>query len=275
LTCLSTAKKIVSQVKADSASEVIEIGPGLGALTFLLLKEHSVVAIERDYVLANTLANQFLTTGAYRLHVLTQDVLTVKLSETPFSRKKKIVVGNLPYKISSQIIFWLIENRKWVAEAVLMMQSEMADRLCAQNKTKDYAPITILTNLVFRIKKCFRVSPNVFYPRPKVWSTVISLESRDLTGMNEDEFFLFGDFLRSCFHSRRKTLVNNLKVLDIGAEQLEEILLTAGITKSIRAEELTDSQFMELFHRVKLLGALTLNRREHILYESVNRALSD
>ncbi len=238
-------------VPIDPEIEILEIGPGLGALTGLLIQRHSVVAVELDHLFAERLIEQFIPPVPNGLKVLSKDILKCDLSKAPFCAKKLFIVGNLPYQISSQIIFWLLSNRKFFEGAILMLQSEMAIRLCADPGTKNYAPMTILSNLVFTLKKCFAVSPNVFYPKPKVKSTVISLLPRELVGIRESDLSSFGDFLKNCFHARRKTLLNNLKALDFPLDQWPVVFAREGFNPSIRAEALTSRQLLNLFHVIK------------------------
>ena len=242
--------RIVGTIAPESSDSIIEVGAGRGALTFLLAeKAGHVTAIEKDPFLVPFLR----TKEGPRLTVLEADVLEVDFGDIvrragyPPGRVK--LVGNLPYSISSPILFKTLESRSLFSLCVFLIQKEVAARVCGRPGTKDFAPISILLQNAFDAVVEFRVSPGSFSPPPKVDSAVISLTRRDAPRVpvdNEDRFRLF---LKASFAHRRKRLARNLEMSGVPKEDIEAAYSTLGLPGNVRAEELDIGRFAAL-HRV-------------------------
>jgi 16S rRNA (adenine1518-N6/adenine1519-N6)-dimethyltransferase len=237
LTDPNTARKIVASLSAPSTAPVIEIGPGTGALTQILTeKYHRFIAIEVD-----ERAVTLLRASHPDVEVFHQDILEVDwqaLRERIDDRM--YVIGNLPYYITSQILFSLLDAREHIEEAVLMMQLEVAERLVAEPRTKAYGILSVILQLYTRPEMLFKVSRNVFHPKPDVTSAVVRLafEARDVT--EDVEFGHLKHVVRTAFNQRRKTLRNSIgRILPEGVELPEK---WAGL----RAEELEPEDFVAL-----------------------------
>ena len=162
-------KKIVDVGKISKIDSVIEIGPGTGNLTNYIIDSQpkDITVVEKDSNLVKILKNKFNN----KINIINDDVL--ELDEN-FYKKKFTVFGNLPYNISTQILAnWCLNNNLRFKRLILMFQKEVADRIIAKVNTKEYSRITILANWKFDIKKIFDVSPNCFFPRPKIESTLL------------------------------------------------------------------------------------------------------
>jgi len=232
------ARKIVESLHALPNDVLLEIGPGQGDLTkFLLERTATVVGIELDTRAAGILRERF---GA-RLVLLEQDVRTVSLEEiaSRFGRKP-CVVGNIPYYITSEILFWLYDQRAWVRQATLMLQAEVASRLVARTETKAYGTLSVFTQLYADTELLFKVSRNSFHPRPQVDSAVVKLEFGK-TELSVDERLL-RNVVRRTFGTRRKTLRNGLRMMGFTENQLEEV----DIDLAKRPEELSPADFVRV-----------------------------
>ncbi len=233
------ARKIVASLKAEGAGCIIEIGPGNGVLTKYLInrKEPPVIAVEIDTEKVEFLRNEFHGNEDRIVH---SDIL--KLDISAFKRPIALI-GNLPYNISSQIFFRILEYRDIVTEVVCMIQNEVAERLSAGPGTKTYGILSVLLQAFYHIDYLFRVSPEVFFPRPKVYSAVIRLTRNEVTELDCDEK-LFFSIVKACFNQRRKTIRNSIK-------KITDKLLPASDLLSKRPEQLNVNQFAELTRMVK------------------------
>ena len=244
LTDANVARKIVGALEASPEEPVVEIGPGTGALTGLLLEAYpNLTAIEVD---ARAVA--YLRALHPGLDLRQADVLDVDWSALAQEKGRPLhVVSNLPYALTSPILFSLIDHRQQLRQAVLMMQLEVARRLVAVPRTKDYGILSVLTQLYARPVLLFRVSRNVFYPKPEVTSAVIRLAFDEPTAPDPgvDPAFLRA-VVRAAFNQRRKTLHNSLGRWT-RARALE---LPHGWGRQ-RAEELPPEAFVELAHYLR------------------------
>lgn len=244
LTDPNVARKIVGAVQAPPDGRVVEIGPGTGALTGLLRETYpTVTAIEVD---ARAVA--YLQAQDPGLDVRQADVLDVDWRALAEERGGPLyVVSNLPYALTSPILFSLLDHRLCLREAVLMMQYEVARRLVAVPRTKDYGILSVLTQLYAAPVLLFRVSRNVFYPKPDVTSAVIRLafDERAALDPDVDPAFLRA-VVRAAFNQRRKTLHNSLGRWT----RARAIALPHG-WEGKRAEELSPAAFVELAHYLR------------------------
>jgi 16S rRNA (adenine1518-N6/adenine1519-N6)-dimethyltransferase len=250
----SILRKIVDIINPKKDELVIEIGAGKGALTFPLAERSGkVIAVERDKDLVPFLRES----GRENIVVLGRDVLGVDFralvaDERAFAGKVKLT-GNLPYSISSPLLYKVLKDKDLFSACVFLLQKEVAERLAARPGSKDYAPLSILFQLHFDIRLCFTLAPGTFSPPPKVLSTLVSLEKRPTP------LFVIGDedrfrrFLRAAFAQRRKTLLNNLKSIPVALSDLQETFRRLCLKETVRAEQLTIAQFVSLFEL--LVGA--------------------
>ncbi|MCI0707098.1 MAG: 16S rRNA (adenine(1518)-N(6)/adenine(1519)-N(6))-dimethyltransferase RsmA [Ignavibacteriae bacterium] len=234
----NVARKIVASLRLSPDDMVVEIGPGSGALTKHLLSEtRTVIGIELDKRAAELLHDTF----GSALALLQDDVLRIDLAELARLHKQHLrVVGNIPYYITSEILFRLFEFRTVVQDATLMMQREVAQRLVAKPKTKDYGILSVATQLHTQPEILFNVSRNSFYPKPNVDSAIVHLAfKQELPRCN---ILLFTSIVRSTFGKRRKTLRNGLRYMGFSEQQLD----TVEFDLQKRPEELTVEDFLRL-----------------------------
>ena len=198
--------KIVKEINPSPDEFIIEIGPGLGALTkHLYEKTKNITLVEIDSRVVDELHDKYP-----ELEIFHQDFLKLDLIELASRKNAKIrITGNIPYNITSQILFKLIENINVVNDAVLMMQWEVAQRLRAERGTKDYGILAVIMQYFSEINLCFKVSPNVFYPKPKVNSALIHLNFNNLTLQESDKSFFSKNGATSVPNSFRSIIINN------------------------------------------------------------------
>jgi len=229
--------KIVKEINPQPDDLIIEIGPGYGALTQKLLSStENLIAVEIDNELSSSLKEKFPD-----LHLINEDFLESDLSKLTSSGKKLRIVGNIPYNITSPILFKLIENNKLINDAVFMVQLEVAKRMTSDRGTKDYGILAVVLKYFSETKLCFKISPNVFYPKPKVFSALVHINFKEIT-YPEEEQKLFIQIVKAAFGNRRKTLKNSL-----GNSIFHEIdFSNSGIDMSLRAENLNVDDFIAL-----------------------------
>ncbi|RNC79902.1 MAG: ribosomal RNA small subunit methyltransferase A [Balneola sp.] len=199
--------KILNSIQAEESDRIIEIGPGTGALTrWLVQKYNDVHVIEVDERAVAILEREFPD-----LSIHNKDVLKVDWQELVLEAGRNYVIGNLPYYITSPILFSLFESRTHFNEAIVMMQKEVAQRLVASPSTKDYGILSVQTQLMSTPELLFDVSPNSFSPPPKVMSSVVRL-TFDKQSLSCSDAML-KRVVRTAFNQRRKKLSNSLKPL--------------------------------------------------------------
>ena len=194
-------KKIITVINPEKNDRIIEIGPGKGALTEHLLNLKKITAIEIDPLLCSYLKGKIDS----RLNLINDDILNIKLDN--YSNYNKII-GNLPYYITTPIIFKFLDNPFW-DEAIFMVQKEVADRIVAIPGNKIYGRLSVMTQVKANIKKEFNISKNIFYPKPKVDSSLIRITIKKSN--NVKDFDVFSKIVKESFGKRRKMLKNSLK----------------------------------------------------------------
>lgn len=253
-------KGIVAAADIQPGDQVIEIGPGIGSLTEqLLLAGAKVLAYEVDDDLPEILHNELPQTIdgkplADRFKLVMKDVLKANFKEDTAGfldlNEPVKIVANLPYYITTPIIFDLIDSKLNFTSLTLMMQKEVAERLVAHPKTKAYGPLTIAVQSRMQVKLAEEVKSSSFMPRPKVDSAVVILTPLVNKYDIEDEDF-FNHVVKACFSQRRKTLANNLKAFVKDKEKREKLLTELGFDLKVRPEELTITDFIKLAHELK------------------------
>ena len=246
---------IVEAAGIKKDDQVIEIGPGIGSLTEqLLLAGAKVFAYEVDDSLPTILQNELPKKIddqplASRFKILLKDVLKANFKEDigdffDFTKPIK-VVANLPYYITTPIIFALAESDLHFTSLTLMMQKEVAERLEAQPASKDYGPLTISVQTEMKVKLALQVGRNSFMPRPKVDSSVVVLTPlKEKPAIEDRKHFIW--VVKMCFSQRRKTLNNNLKSLLPDKTKRDELITELGVEPRIRTEDLTIEQFIKI-----------------------------
>ncbi len=245
-------RKIVESIRCRSGDVVVEIGPGQGALTrHLIERPIALIGIELDKRAIELLQQSI----GGKMTLIHANVLDVHLQEISERQQRKLrVVGNIPYYLTSEILFWLFDARIFVVDATLMMQLEVARRLIAMPKNKEYGILSVFTQFYTDCKMLFKVSRNCFFPKPDVDSAVVSLQFKgELPACDEN---LFRSIVRATFGKRRKTLRNGLKSLAYDDHVLDRIPF--DVTK--RPEELTVEDFTSL---TNMLSQFTLSQKNH------------
>ena len=242
------AAKIVEALGDIAQRTVIEIGPGKGVLTDILVQRAGrLIAIELDRVLSAQLSLKYAR--AQNLEVIEADVLDVNFPAVLAGRPhpllrhgqetaaKADVIGNLPYYITSDILLRLFESRQCFSTVVIMVQKEVADRLAAAPGSSDYGLLSATAQLYAKVEKLFTLPPGAFSPPPKVHSSVVRLNmSPQLESLHVEERG-FINFLKLSFAQKRKTLWNNLRNT-YTEDALREALREAGVKPAVRAETL-------------------------------------
>jgi 16S rRNA (adenine1518-N6/adenine1519-N6)-dimethyltransferase len=239
-------RKIVAAAELTPEATVLEIGPGRGILTDALSRTAGrVIAIEIDPGLCSLLRTQ--NSDWKNVELVCADALTHPLETLPAGT---IVVANLPYYISTPLLFRLLEHRRRFPRLVLMLQEEVADRLAAKPGTTQYGILSLMAQYASEVTKAFKVSANCFRPRPEVGSAVVVLRPRTtalLARHNEPEF---ASVVRAAFAHRRKTLVNSLRDEGYVAKAAADAVAAMALVPAVRAEALTLEQFVELARRL-------------------------
>ena len=227
----NTINKIISIIEPKENENLIEIGPGRGAITIPISKQvKHLTAIEIDPMLVEYLENFKI----HNLDIIHKDFLEWEIKGTEKCR----VIGNLPYYISSPIIFKLIQN-KYVNEIIIMVQKELAQRLSANPNNKNFSRMSVVVQAFCDVSYECDISKNIFNPKPKVESSIVRLKKKENAKIN---FEKFSNFIKMCFVHRRKKLKNNL-------------IKNVGITKNIdflnneRPENLSVQQYIDLFNK--------------------------
>jgi 16S rRNA (adenine1518-N6/adenine1519-N6)-dimethyltransferase len=248
----ATAQAAIVDALGDvSTRTVVEIGPGRGAITSLLsARARRLVAVELDRELAQRLREEFRERGA--VEVLEQDVL-----ETDFAAlragdaERLLVVGNLPYYITSDILLQLFEYADDVERAVVMVQREVADRVAAEPGSREYGVLTVTAQMYARVEKLMTLPPEAFSPPPQVHSTVLRLTMGPRFGELGVEHEGFLPFVRSCFAQKRKMLGKNLRNAGFEAGRIAAAMEKCGIATQARAEELSVETLAALWRELQ------------------------
>lgn len=234
----NTVEKI-AKLACDPNTKTIEIGPGLGALTEQLLKySSSVDAYEIDKDMYEILANSIHDD---KLYVYLKDFLDVDLS---IYKEKVNICSNLPYYVTTPILFKIFESELDVNKITVMVQKEVGDRLNAGVGSEDYGALSIEVQYLYDVKLEMNISKNVFYPQPNVDSAIISFVPK--TARNRDFEAKFFELVKNCFRMRRKTLNNNLKDI-FDSETIDRIYKDMNLDKNIRAEQLSLDDYLKMY----------------------------
>lgn len=244
ITDTNLINKIVSSSKIDDKN-VIEVGPGRGALTKELAKRAKmVIAYEIDKDL--TIYLDELVRNNDNLEVIYKDFLSIDFK----SDKKWELIGNLPYYITTPILFKFLENNVYNS-ATIMVQKEVGERLISKPNSKKYNALSVIVQYLTNVERVANVSKKLFFPVPKVDSVVIRLEkknNREIPLEKEQDFLRF---VKACFTQKRKTLANNLtESYNQNKEAINALLRVNQFNESVRAEQLSLNDFINLFNQI-------------------------
>ena len=239
-------RKIIALAEIGPGATVLEIGPGRGVLTDALCKSAGrVTAIEIDPRLYAYMTER---QAEYpNLTLILDDAMVYSFEQVPIGT---IVVANLPYYLSTPLLFKLLDQRDRFPRMVLMLQEEVADRLVARPDGSDYGVLSIMAQYAADITKAFRVSAQCFRPRPEVGSAVVLLRTREERPLTAREEPCFAALVRAAFAHRRKTLINSMRDEGYDPEPVAQALRTMELSPTVRAEILAVPQFIELTKRL-------------------------
>jgi 16S rRNA (adenine1518-N6/adenine1519-N6)-dimethyltransferase len=230
-------RRIIDGVSPAVGERIVEIGPGRGALTWdLLRRAQALDVIEIDRDLARSLQEDPRATSALNVHVenaLATDFVRLRAQGAPLR-----IVGNLPYNISTPLLFRLLSQRSAIADMHFMLQKEVVDRMTAQPSNKTYGRLTVMLAAVAEVERLFDVGPGAFQPRPKVWSAIVRLRPTLQPRFEIGDDGVLRTLVTAAFSHRRKILSNGLKGL-LTPEEIE----SCGIDSQLRPEALTPPQF--------------------------------
>jgi len=250
LTDVNITEKIVTQSGIDKSCGVLEVGPGLGALTSALSKvAGKVVSVELDKRLVPVLTGLFSAQSG--VTVIQGDILKLdinKLIKENMSGLRHHVCANLPYNITTPAITAFLESGAFESVTV-MIQKEVAERICAKQGSPEYGAFTVYTNYHTKPAILFDVSPECFFPRPKVTSSVVKMDIREKRLLSYEDEKIFFKVVRAAFGQRRKTLVNALFAVfekTFSKEEISGIVANCGFDTRIRGEVLSIDDFIKL-----------------------------
>lgn len=236
-------EKIVSYGNISKNDLVIEVGPGMGALTtYLVDKAKYVLIYEIDKSLESILNEKLYGYDNYSLII--EDFLNVDVKKEidKYSYEKLIFISNLPYYITTPIIKKFIESNVFLDRMVVMVQEEVANRFSAKTGSRDYGSLTVYLNAYYDVSKVMKVNRNLFYPKPNVDSAVVLLKKKEIINIIDHDYFQ--KLVRDSFQFKRKNLRNNLKSYDL--EKISNILSKYNLSLNNRAEDIGVDIFIEM-----------------------------
>lgn len=233
-------KKIIKEFAPAQNDFIIEVGPGRGVLTEHLNKSQAnVTAIEIDKRVIDELREKFLNVS-----FINNDFLKIDLFDLACGKKLRII-GNIPYNITSPILFKLIDELETIQDALFMVQYEVAKRITSEPGTKDYGILSVILNYFFDINLCFKVPRTVFYPKPNVDSAIIKLKTKDVKYDFDKQLFI--NIVKGAFGNRRKNLKNSYSNSIFKVYELSSF--PVDLTK--RAEEFEIADFLKIYNYFK------------------------
>ncbi len=240
---LSVIQKLIYEINPKPTDRIIEIGPGLGALTFPLLDKLNsldVVEIDRDIIAKLKQKNN------PKLHIHGVDALQFDFTTLVNNENTIRIVGNLPYNISTPLIFHLLESKNIITDMHFMLQNEVVKRITAEPGSKTYGRLSVMVQYHYQTEYLFFVGPESFSPPPKVDSAILRLSPWKTPPYIAKDEQQFSQIVTQAFSMRRKTLRNNLKKI-IDSSQIEDL----GIDSSLRAENLTVEEFVSISNSIQ------------------------
>jgi 16S rRNA (adenine1518-N6/adenine1519-N6)-dimethyltransferase len=245
--------KVVRAAELEKGDVILEIGPGMGEMTLALARQvNKVIAVEIDRELVKILKEK--TADLPNIIVIEGDILKISFEELYRQGHQQLkVVANLPYQISTPLLFGFIESRDLFSTLTLMLQREVAERMIASPGGKDYGPLSVFTQSVSDLSIKFYIKPSAFFPPPKVESAVIHMVWKERPLVRGEEEGWFKKVVKGCFGYRRKRLINALRHADLLLpEDLEKRIEKIGINSQRRPETLTIQEFARLADALRL-----------------------
>ena len=256
LTSEEILEEVISKAKISKDDIILEIGPGIGTLTSKLLETGAeVISVEVDLELIQPLKDRFfmydnftiISADILKVDIYTEILRILKEKKKYLGNRKIKVVANIPYYITTPIIFKLLENRNIVSEIYIMVQKEVAERICAKIGTKESSSITYMVSYYTEYLWDIYVDKTKFIPSPKVDSKVIALRFREKPYPEVKNEELYFEIIRSAFLHRRKTFLNSISASNkIEKKIISSILEELGIDLRIRAEKITDEMYADI-----------------------------
>ena len=256
LTSEEILEEVISKAKISKDDIILEIGPGIGTLTSKLLETGAeVISVEVDLELIQPLKDRFfmynnftiISADILKVDIYTEILRILKEKKKDLGNRKIKVVANIPYYITTPIIFKLLENRNIVSEIYIMVQKEVAERICAKIRTKESSSITYMVSYYTEYLWDIYVDKTKFMPSPKVDSKVIALKFREKPYPEVKNEELYFEIIRSAFLHRRKTFLNSISASNkIDKKIISSIMEELGIDLRIRAEKITDEMYADI-----------------------------
>lgn len=256
LTSEEILEEVISKVKISKDDIILEIGPGIGTLTSKLLETGAeVISVEVDLELIQPLKDRFfmydnftiISADILKVDIYTEILRILKEKKKDLGNRKIKVVANIPYYITTPIIFKLLENRNIVSEIYIMVQKEVAERICAKIGTKESSSITYMVSYYTEYLWDIYVDKTKFMPSPKVDSKVIALRFREKPYPEVKNEELYFEIIRSAFLHRRKTFLNSISASNkIDKKIISIVMEELGIDLRIRAEKITDEMYADI-----------------------------
>ena len=241
-------RKIIYASEINSNDEILEVGPGTGNLTEFIISKNpkNIHVIEKDENLAIELEKKYL----YKINIIKRDILKIPFEF--YSKKKFLILGNLPYNISTKILSnWCLNNNLSISKMILMFQKEVAERILAQVNSREYSRITILSKWKFNIKKVIDVKPNSFFPKPKVHSTVLEFLPKKQIYKIKDPKNL--EKVTKVFFSQRRKMVK--KPINILFKNYRFDYKKFNINPSDRPQNIDINKFLKIVSEYESLGS--------------------
>ena len=256
LTSEEILEEVISKAKISKDDIILEIGPGIGTLTSKLLETGAeVISVEVDLELIQPLKDRFfmydnftiISADILKVDIYTEILRILKEKKKYLGNRKIKVVANIPYYITTPIIFKLLENRNIVSEIYIMVQKEVAERICAKIGTKESSSITYMVSYYTEYLWDIYVDKTKFIPSPKVDSKVIALRFREKPYPEVKNEELYFEIIRSAFLHRRKTFLNSISASNkIDKKIISSVMEELGIDLRIRAEKITDEMYADI-----------------------------
>ena len=256
LTSEEILEEVISKAKISKDDIILEIGPGIGTLTSKLLETGAeVISVEVDLELIQPLKDRFfmydnftiISADILKVDIYTEILRILKEKKKDLGNRKIKVVANIPYYITTPIIFKLLENRNIVSEIYIMVQKEVAERICAKIGTKESSSITYMVSYYTEYLWDIYVDKTKFMPSPKVDSKVIALRFREKPYPEVKNEELYFEIIRSAFLHRRKTFLNSISASNkIDKKIISSVMEELGIDLRIRAEKITDEMYADM-----------------------------
>ena len=237
-------RKIVDAISAVEGDHLLEIGPGLGALTKELAKTGATIhCVELDADLAKSLRTEFQEYDSIK--IIEGDALKFDLSSIATEKRPLRVIGNLPYNISTPIIFHLLKNSELIRDMTFMLQLEVIQRMISKVGKRNYGRLSLMVQYYCEVEHLFNVASSAFSPKPKVVSALVRLKPHNSTSIRAKDSDCLQTVIRTAFNQRRKTLRNSLRTI------IPEALLDRiAINKNLRPQDITLNEYVEISNAI-------------------------